>query len=86
MGVQNYAMHTVYDLWTRKVSMEPKSNIVAATAIGLDAATTITNTLYTDEGVEVQLTPLRLTCEVFMMEHDFTETKKAKAKAVRASL
>lgn len=57
MGVRNYAMHTVYDLWTRKVSMEPKSTIVPAAirTTGPANANAATDTSYTDEGIEVQL-------------------------------
>ena len=87
MGARNFSMHLVHDLWTRKVSMEPKSNIVAArTTTGPSAATSSTNTSYTDKGIGVQLTPPSL--EAVMMEHQigFTTTRSGKGKNGKGQL
>lgn len=88
MGVRNYAMHTVYDLWTRKVSMEPKSTIVPAATrtTGPVNATAATDTSYTDEGIEVQLTPPSL--QNVMMEHpiNYTDTRSGKGKNGKGQL
>ena len=86
MGARNFSMHLVHDLWTRKVSMEPKSNIVAATTTGPSAVTSSTNISYTDEEIEVQLTPPSL--EAVMLEHQisFTTTRSGKGKNGKGQL
>lgn len=66
MSVKDFALHTVYDLWNRDWSSEPRSMV--------EVAVTPTQPTVSVDGVEVQFNARPLTRDQIMLEHQIKYT------------
>lgn len=76
MGVRDWSMHMVYDLWNREVSREPKSVVIGETSLPPTAAP---NSVSEGEGDEVVFVPK--TFEDIMCDHEILTTDQRKGNS-----
>ena len=65
MSVKDYALHTVYDLWNRPISKEPKSVVQIASSV-----------LANEESIEVEIGSGTISFDQIMLEHVIKSTNQ----------